>query len=81
MATHASILAWKIPWTEKPGGLQSIGSQSRTQLSTGRDRERERTWESSLALVEEMSRRFYCPDFTAAGKRDELEKRTIKQNL
>ena len=25
--THASILAWKIPWTEEPGGLQSIGSQ------------------------------------------------------
>ena len=28
MATHSSILAWRIPWTEKPGGLQSIGSQS-----------------------------------------------------
>ena len=26
-ATHSSILAWKIPWTEKPGGLQSTGSQ------------------------------------------------------
>ena len=26
MATHCSILAWKIPWTEEPGGLQSIGS-------------------------------------------------------
>ena len=26
-ATHFSILAWKIPWTEKPGGLQSMGSQ------------------------------------------------------
>ena len=25
MATHSSILAWKIPWTEKPGGLQSMG--------------------------------------------------------
>ena len=25
MATHSSILAWKIPWTEKPGGLQSRG--------------------------------------------------------
>ena len=30
MATHSSILAWKIPWTEEPGGLQSMGSQSRT---------------------------------------------------
>ena len=27
MATHSSILAWRIPWTEKPGGLGSIGSQ------------------------------------------------------
>ena len=27
MATHASILAWKIPWTEEPGGLQSMGCQ------------------------------------------------------
>ena len=27
MATHSSILAWKIPWTEDPGGLQSTGSQ------------------------------------------------------
>ena len=28
MATHSSILAWKIPWTEKPGGLQSMGPQT-----------------------------------------------------
>ena len=33
MATHSSILAWKIPWTEEPGRLQSMGLQSRTQLS------------------------------------------------
>ena len=30
MATHSSILAWRIPWTEQPGELQSIGLQSRT---------------------------------------------------
>ena len=34
MATHSSILAWKIPWTEEPGGLQSMGSQkNQTQFS------------------------------------------------
>ena len=33
MATHSSILAWRIPWTEEPGGLQSMGSQSRTRPS------------------------------------------------
>ena len=31
-ATHSSILAWRIPWTEEPGGLQSTGSHSRTRL-------------------------------------------------
>ena len=33
MASHSSTLAWKIPWMEKPGRLQSMGSQSRTRLS------------------------------------------------
>ena len=40
MATHSSILAWRIPWTEEPGGLQSMGSQEsdtteRLSLSRG----------------------------------------------
>ena len=39
MATHSSTLAWKIPWTEGPGGLQSMGS-----LGVGHD------WETSLSL-------------------------------
>ena len=33
MATRSSILAWEIPWTEEPGWLQSMGSQSLTPLS------------------------------------------------
>ena len=34
METHSSILAWEIPWTEEPGGLQSMGSlKSQTRLS------------------------------------------------
>ena len=33
MATHPSILAWRTPWTEEPGGLQSMEWQSRTQLN------------------------------------------------
>ena len=39
MATHSNILAWKIPWMEEPGGLQSKGSQR-----AGHD------WETSLSL-------------------------------
>ena len=34
MATHSSIHAWRIPWTEEPGGLQSTGSQSDTTEAT-----------------------------------------------
>ena len=33
MATHSSVLAWRIPWIEEPGGQQSMGSQGQTQLS------------------------------------------------
>ena len=33
MATHSRILAWRIPWTEEPGALQSMELQSRTRLS------------------------------------------------
>ena len=34
MATHSSLLAWRIPWTEEPGGLQSMGfAKSPTRLS------------------------------------------------
>ena len=33
MAPHSSTLAWKIPWTVEPGGLRSMGLQSRTLLS------------------------------------------------
>ena len=32
-ATHSSILAWRVPWTEEPDGLQSMWLQSQTQLS------------------------------------------------
>ena len=33
MTTHSGILAWRVPWAEEPGGLQSMRSQSQTQLS------------------------------------------------
>ena len=34
MATHSRIHAWRIPWTEEPGGLQYVGLQSQTRLSS-----------------------------------------------
>ena len=33
MAPHSNILAWKIPWTEEPGRLQSMGSQSQSDMT------------------------------------------------
>ena len=45
MATHSSILAWKIPWTEEPGGLQSKGSQSWIGLCT------HTSWDSLFQLM------------------------------
>ena len=33
MATHSSILAWRVPWTEEAGRLQAIGSQSRAEAT------------------------------------------------
>ena len=52
MAAHSAILTWKIPWTKEPGGLQSMGSQSQTQLSD---------FTSSLQpkLLREFIERFY----------------------
>ena len=35
MATHSSILAWRIPWTEEPVGLQSMGSQRVSSMDRG----------------------------------------------
>ena len=44
MATHSSILAWKIPWTEEPGGLQSMGSQRvGHDLATKQQRQQQKT--------------------------------------
>ena len=44
MATHYSTLTWKIPWTEEPGGLQSMGSH--TLEKDGEGREGVRRWEN-----------------------------------
>ena len=33
MAAHPGVLAWRVSWTEEPGGLHSVGSQSRTGVS------------------------------------------------
>ena len=49
MATHSSTLAWKIPWMEEPGGLQSMGSLSQTQLSNFTLTFHFHAWEKEMA--------------------------------
>ena len=46
MATHSSVLAWRIPWTEEPGGLQSMGLQRVGQdcARTHREKHKMRSW-------------------------------------
>ena len=65
MATHSSILAWRIPWTEEPGGLQSMGLQSQTWLSNFAHRQQfKRTCSGTLLAVQWL--RFHPS--TAGGK-------------
>ena len=56
MATHSSTLAWKIPWTEEPGGLQSMGSlrvghDSVTSLSLFTFMHRRRKWQPTQVFL------------------------------
>ena len=50
MATHSSILAWEIPWTEEPGELQSMGSQ------------KSRTWFSNWTTTTKFKNTYICID-------------------
>ena len=50
-ATHSSILAWEIPRTKEPGGLQSTGSQSQTRLSEEQHTEHHSLAEPTLNVI------------------------------
>ena len=59
MTTHSSILAWRIPWTEEPGGLQSVGSRRIKYILVMEHTERERKREKRITT--EMSCRHELP--------------------
>ena len=48
MATHSSILAWRILWTEEPGRLWSIGSQKVRHACTQKNKNKNNSWKSFL---------------------------------
>ena len=57
MATHSSILVWKILWREKPGGLQFMGSQSPTRLKQLSTHSGHKTdWKSHIMLTPKQSK-------------------------
>ena len=61
MATHSSILAWKIPWTEEPGGLQSMGSQRvKHNLGTKHASTRELSTENRWCRVKNLRGPWCC---------------------
>ena len=51
MATHSSTLAWKIPWMEEPGGLQSMGSGSWARLRDFTFTHRRRKWQPTPVFL------------------------------
>ena len=59
MTTHSSTFAWKIPWTEEPARLQSMGSKSRTQLGNFTFMHWRRKWQPTpvFLLGESQGRR------------------------
>ena len=62
MATHPSILAWRIIWTEEPGGLQSMGSESQTRLSARtRAHTHTHTHTHISSLLGSLSESLRCP--------------------
>ena len=61
MATHSSILAWRIPWTEEPGGLQSMGLQRVGHYCAAKDVTERLTHILTLKTLSfEFSIIFYC---------------------
>ena len=57
LATHSSVLVWRVPWTEEPGGLQSVGLQSR---DTTEANERAHTRPGSVTLGDSSAGASVC---------------------
>ena len=51
MATHSNILAWEIPWTQEPGGLQSMGSQRVRHHQVTENEQRQPEWTKTILVL------------------------------
>ena len=94
-ATHSSILAWRIPWTEDPGGLQSTGStesDATEQLSTAQCSVHSRTWDTSETTCKKEQDTcsgsgkllylltYYGWDFHTLGKNNQVNNNVFTQH-
>ena len=70
MATHSSILAWRIPWTEEPGRLQSMGSQ---ELDT--------TYQLNTSTISYIAGRFFTASENETIKSKLVSSHPLSQNL
>ena len=77
MATHSSILAWRIPWTEEPGGLQFMGSQR-----VGRDSAHTHTYKDIFkGSVHQMSAELIISPFLSSSLPDLPERFSLGPQL
>ena len=73
MATHSRILAWRIPWTEEPGGLQPVGSQRVRRDSTHTPAFSRGHCGVDNSLCLKRARESFCPRaFLTIGRREAL---------
>ena len=75
MAPHSSILDWKIPWIEEPGRLQSMGSQSQTQLSDFTSLQGAEDGQASITWVPEQLEVGSCPPLISSPARTVMQMR------
>ena len=67
MATHSSILAWEIPWTEEPGGLQPMGHRVRPDLATEQQQIVLSVLLAEATDVQPASSRIHCGPWASTG--------------
>ena len=66
MTTHSSVLAWKIPWTEEPGGLQSMGSLESDTTEVTQQQQQQQLYHHYLLTVsgyDYLETNYYCTMF------------------
>ena len=78
VATHSSVLAWRIPRTEEPGGLKSMGSQSDTTERLTLSQIRTRLVEKSLQMKWQKSKQKLIGNYFGGNKKEFFKKKILQ---